>query len=105
MVSTINVALIKTFLFFQMGELPNDVDWSFVFRIDPDGNVSRVSSTSQVRRFYQLQPITDPFYSENLIEKKYEPKQSRNGIYEQNLTSGCLNVPEYSNLSLTKVTG
>ena len=105
MVSTINVALIKTFLFFQMGELPNDVDWSFVFRIDPDGNVSRVSSTSQVRKFYQLQPITDPFYSENMIEKKYEPKHSRNGIYEQNLTSGCLNVPEYSNLSLTKVTG
>ena len=93
--------LLETF-FFQMGELPNDVDWSFVFRIDPDGSVSRVSSTSQVRRFYQLQPITDPFYSENLIEKKYE---SRNGIYEENLTSGCLNVPEYSNLSLTKVTG
>jgi len=89
----------------KMGELPNDVDWSFVFRIDPDGNVSRVSSTSQVRRFFQLQPITDPYFSENLIEKKYEPKHSRNGIYEQNLTSGLLNVPEYSNLSLTKVTG
>ena len=42
-----------------MGELPHDVDWAFVFRIDPDGNVSRVSSTSQEKRFHQMQPVPD----------------------------------------------
>ena len=47
---------------FQMGELPHDVDWSFVFRIDPDGNVSRVSSTSQQKRFHQMQPIPDSLF-------------------------------------------
>ena len=88
-----------------MGELPNDVDWSFVFRIDPDGSVSRVSTTSQVRRFFQLQPIPDPFFSENMIEYFSPNSTGSPGIYEQNLTSGSLNLPEYSNLCLTKVAG
>ena len=97
-----------------MGELPHDVDWSFVFRIDPDGNVSRVSSTSQTKRFHQMQPIPDNMYSENgcISDNKNSVGSSRvpnsggpaSGIYEQNLTTGPLNVPEYSNLSLTRVT-
>ena len=40
--------------FFQAGELPDDVDWAFVFRVDPDGNVSRVYSTIPERRFVDL---------------------------------------------------
>ena len=88
-----------------MGELPHDVDWSFVFRIDPDGTVSRVSSTSHKRRFTQMQPIPDSMYSENLtntLPKK--EKGTSNQIYEPNITLGPLNVPEYSDLSLTRVT-
>ena len=100
-----------------MGELPHDVDWSFVFRIDPDGNVSRVSSTSLEKRFHQMLPIPDPLYPENGIQngvqnenKSGQQQQPRiqdpriPGIYEQNMTVGPLNVPEYSNLSLTRVT-
>ena len=105
-----------------MGELPHDVDWSFVFRIDPDGNVSRVSSTSLAKRFHQLLPIPDPLYPENGIQNGVQNEnksgQQQNpripdhripdpripGIYEQNMTTGPLNVPEYSNLSLTRVT-
>lgn len=88
----------------EMGELPHDVDWSFVFRIDPDGNVSRVSSTSQEKRFHQMQPVPDNsmYNSENNENKG--PRVPTSGIYEQNLTTGPLNVPEYSNLSLTRVT-
>jgi hypothetical protein len=89
----------------EMGELPHDVDWSFVFRIDPDGTVSRVSSTSHKRRFTQMQPIPDSMYSENLtntLPKK--EKGTSNQIYEPNITLGPLNVPEYSDLSLTRVT-
>ena len=62
-----------------MGELPHDVDWSFVFRIDPDGNVSRVSSTSLAKRFHQMHPIPDPLYSENGIQ---------NGVQNENQKSG-----------------
>ena len=54
-----------------MGELPHDVDWSFVFRIDPDGNVSRVSSTSQEKRFHQMQPVPDnSMYNSENIENR-----------------------------------
>ena len=41
-------------IIFQAGELPDDVDWAFVFRVDPDGNVSRVYSTIPERRFVDL---------------------------------------------------
>ena len=89
-----------------MGELPHDVDWAFVFRIDPDGTVSRVSSTSQQKRFVQMHPLPDSIYSENPVKSddllKNQPASSK--IYDPNLTLGPLNVPEYSNLALTRVT-
>ena len=39
----------------QAGELPDDVDWCFVFRVDPNGNVSRVYSTIPDKRFVELE--------------------------------------------------
>ena len=34
--------------------MPDDVDWAFVFRVDPNGTVSRVYSTIPDKRFVEL---------------------------------------------------
>ena len=65
-----------------------------------------------------MQPIPDPLYPENGIQNGVQNEnkssgQQQNpripdpripGIYEPNFHTGPLNVPEYSNLSLTRVT-
>lgn len=83
----------------ELGSLPNDVDWAFIFRIDPDGTVSRVGSICQKGRFYQNRPIPDMIYPD--FPTKTECGEQ---IYEPNLNLGPLKLPEYSEVSLTKVT-
>jgi hypothetical protein len=61
-------------IFVKDGELPDDVDWTFVFRIDPDGTVSRVMSTTRKGRFSstaqraELANSKEALLSENIIK-------------------------------------
>ena len=48
------VANQRVHIWLQAGELPDDVDWAFVFRVDPNGTVSRVYSTIPDKRFVEL---------------------------------------------------
>ena len=65
----------------QAGELPDDVDWAFVFRVDPDGNVSRVYSTIPERRFVDL-----PGLPESPIKPSGHSNCSHGNHFETNVS-------------------
>lgn len=80
-----------------------DVDWAFVFRIDPDGRVHKVSSIGGQTRFDNLTPD-----SQNALDmsnpSSFGGGNSMRKIYDPDLNLGPLCMPEYSDLSLTAVT-
>ncbi len=57
----------------QEGQLPDDVDWSFIFRIDPDGTVSRVMSTNPSKRFQYRNKLPQDL-SDSVLTKEAELK-------------------------------
>lgn len=81
-------------------EVCQDVDWAFIFRIDPDGRVHKVSSNGAMTRFENLTPSNDAL--DMSIFNKKSKQQKR--VYEPDLNLGPLRMPDYSDLSLTPVT-
>lgn len=97
----------------QAGELPDDVDWAFVFRVDPNGTVSRVYSTIPDKRFVELTEgspsnigMTKGISPISQVSDHLHPINALNNAsnYKPDTCLGPLKLPSFSCLALNQVT-
>ena len=68
--------------------MPDDVDWAFVFRVDPNGTVSRVYSTIPDKRFVELAEGAPS--SSNGITKGISPNSQVSNHHPINVSLNCV---------------